>query len=437
VPKSSWHFTRLLGASVLLAQVAVRGQPATADPAVHDLIEQNHQLQQRVESQQHQIDELRDRLDRLQKEPVTPAPAPLAEPEPTARQLPSMEEAGRQVRISGETGLAFFSGGSDSAYPNSDFRIDESRLFVEAPVWHNTYFFGEIDLMTRENPDDYFHVGELYVDVEDVFSSARDRRLNLRLGRFNIPFGEEYQYRGVMENPLITHSVADLWGFDSGVEVYGSLGPFEYILAVQNGGIDKNKALTARVSIEPVKSLHLSASAHNTGKLDVLNDYTSQIWFGNTFFRGLAPAADAHYFQASVFEVDAAWHWKQGHVSAAGGLVQYDDDSPTVDNSRRLSYYSFEAVHVITGNLSGAARYSEVRAPNGYPLAGEGNSGKYFYNPFAPLTTDLQRLSLGLSYQFGPPFIWKVEYSWERGHLVDGFTRNGEDLLSTEVGIRF
>jgi hypothetical protein len=240
-----------------------------------------------------------------------------------------------------------------------------------------------------------------------------------------------------MENPLITHSLSDLWGFDTGLEAYGSYGGLHYILAVQNGGVDKNKAVTARISVDPVKSLHLSVSAHNTGRLDVTNDYVSQIWFGGAFFRGLAPAADARSFEASLFEVDATWRWKDGHLGASGGVVRYEDDSPTVDNSRHLNYYSLEAVQQLAGSLSGALRFSDIQAPRGYPLMGQANGGEYFYNPFAPLTTDLQRLSVGLSYLFGPPFVWKLEYSWERGHLVGGFTRDHEDLLSSEIGIRF
>lgn len=405
-----------------------------------DLLAQNRNLQQQVQQQQKQIDELRQRLDAMQNASVRHEPEvtqPRPEPETPARAGSLVSGAVHEIRVSGETGLAFFSSGSDGAYPKSEFHLDEARIFLEAPVWKNVYFFTGLELATREAGDGYLQVGELYADIEDVLASGRDQRLSLRIGRFNIPFGEEYQYRNVMTNPLITHSVADIWGYDTGVQLYGSLGRLQYNLAVQNGGINKDKSLTARLSFEPVKSLHLSASAHRTGKVDVSEDVFSQIWFGGAFFGALNPAATTRTFEASLFELDAAWRWKEGHVRATGGTAQFDENNATVDNSRRLRYYSLEAVQQIVDRLYGAARYSEVRAPGGYRLMGEGKAGKYFYNPYAPLTTSLQRLSIGVRYQFGPPLVWKLEYSWERGHLAQGLVRDAEDLFSTEIGLEF
>ena len=101
------------------------------------------------------------------------------------------------------------------------------KLFVEAPVWKNVYFFTGLELTTREAADEYFHVGELYADMEDVLTAGRQYTLSLRAGRFSIPFfGEEYQYRNIMANPLITSTPrADIWGTDEGVQAYhGSLG---------------------------------------------------------------------------------------------------------------------------------------------------------------------------------------------------------------------
>ena len=70
-------------------------------------------------------------------------------------------------------------------------------------------------------------------------------------------------------------------------------------------------------------------------------------------------------------------------------------------------------------------------------LAGQGNAGKFFHNPLAPLTTELERLSVGLGYQFGPPLVWKIEYSWETGRLLSGAKRNDEDQFSSLLGVRF
>ena len=394
-------------------------------------MEQNRQLVEQVHAQQKQIDELRSRLDRLDE-----ASAP-------AQTLPSSSDSGRQIRLSGEVGVGFFSTGNDGAQPNAEFRVDDARIFLEAPVWRNVYFFGGIELTTREANDEYFHVGELYVEVENFWSSGRDFTLSLRAGRFNLPFGEEYQFRNVIDNPLISHSLSDIWGIDEGVQIYGQLGRVRYNLAVQNGGhkttrdFDSDKAWIGRLSFDAAPGLALSASAMRTGDLNVAGDALSEVWFANAFFRALGPATTTQTFAAELAEFDAAYRWPTGHLKAAAGWVRFDDDSTTADFSRSLSYHSLEGLQHLSEKLFAAARYSAIDAPRGYPLVGQARAGKYFYNPSAPHTKDLERLSLGLGYRFSPPLVWKLEYSWETGHLVNGTKRNEEDMLSSILGIRF
>jgi hypothetical protein len=437
--------TRFLLSAAIAGLVLTRG--AVLSPAgevettqLGELLNQNRTLQQQVQQQQQQIDELRQRLDALQGAGPRPTAAvqPPPEPAPPARVVESFgADTTRAIRLSGETGLAFFSSGPDGAYPKAEFHVDEARIFLEAPVWKNVYFFTGLELATRESVAGTVDAGELYADIEELFALERGQHLNLRLGRFNIPFGEEYQYRSVMTDPLITHSVADIWGYDTGVQVYGSLSGLQYNFAVQNGGINRDKSLTARIGYDPVRSLHLSASVHHTGKVDAAEDVFSQIWFGGAFFGTLNPGPATRTFSARLYEFDAVWRWKEGQLSAAGGVAQFDEDNGTPDNSRRLRYHSLEIVQQIVDRLSGAVRYSEVRVPGGYRLQGQGDSGKYFYNPYAPLTTDLRRLSAGIRYQFGPPLVWKLEYSWERGHLANGLVRDSEDLFATEFGLKF
>jgi len=80
------------------------------------------------------------------------------------------------VDISGEGGVAFFNSQSDGQTPNAESRIDEARLFVEAPIWNNVYFFTELDLAEPELTDLNLRVGELYLDFEDISQLwGRDR----------------------------------------------------------------------------------------------------------------------------------------------------------------------------------------------------------------------------------------------------------------------
>ena len=416
----------------------------TGDPTLAEIKAQNQALQQQVQKQQQEIDELRQRLDALAAPVARPEPAPrpvAPEPAGPVRLESTALRAAREIRVSGEVGLGYFKSGPDGTSPNGEFRVDDARVFLEAPVWKNAYFFTGLELMTRETGDGNLHFGELYADFEDLLTGSRDERLSLRIGRFNVPFGEEYQVRSVMTDPLIMHSVADIWGIDNGLEIYGTLGRFQYNLAVQNGGqnslthdYNQDKSVTARLSLEPVKGLHLSGSFHRTGKLDAKNDFFSNIWFGGGFFGALGPAATTRTFQATLYEFDAAWQWATGRAQATAGTAQFSDDNPAADDSRRLQYGGLEVVQQVNEKFYAAARYSEVRAAEGYPLVGLGDFGEYY---FGSPTVRLHRLSLGLGYRFAEALTWKIEYSLENGRLINGATRGGENMFSTEVGLKF
>jgi hypothetical protein len=441
-------FQGILTIGGAMSLVAIPGAAADVSSQEFEALKtQNQNLQDQVAKQQRQIDELRRRLDGLQNKP-SDEPARQTEPSERNPEISrQIDESGlraaREIRVSGEAGLFFFRSGSDGAFPNADFRVDDAKLFFEAPVWKNVYFFTGLELTTREAADEYFHVGELYADMEDVLTAGRQYTLNLRAGRFNIPFGEEYQYRNVMANPLITHSAADIWGIDEGIQAYGSLGRVQYNLAVQNGGhktlhdYNQDKSVTIRLGFDPTHFLHLSASAHRTGKLDAANDGLSEIWLSNGFFRALGTSATTRTFDASLYEGDAIARWKEGHFQATGGEAWFDDDSSASNDSRHLTFYSFELMQQLTRRLYGAARYSRIRADKGYPIIGLGNAGQYFYSPFAPRTTDLSRFSAGLGYQFDLSLLWKLEYSWESGHLVGGAPRGDTDTFATELGLKF
>src|SRR5437660_1192004 len=163
-------------------------------------------------------------------------------------------------------------------FPKGDFRVDEAKLFVETPVFEDVYFYSEINLMRRESSDLTVQLGECYLDFENVSKLwNREGWMNLRVGRLDIPFGEEYIYRDAIDNPLISHSLTDFWGVDEGVELYGTVAKVNYVLAVQNGGAQvardftADKSVTVRLGGDPTKWLHVSASAMRTGDLDVAN----------------------------------------------------------------------------------------------------------------------------------------------------------------------
>lgn len=407
----------------LIAQLSA----ADTDP---ELIQQLRELRKQVQQQQETIDRLSRKVAGLQekREPEPPAPTP----EPTRF---------GKIHLSGEGGVAFFHTGSEGQFPNSEFRVDEAKLFIEAPIWNDVYVFGEINFTTREDNDEELWLGELYLDFENISRLwNRDGQLNLRAGRFDIPFGEEYLTRDAIDNPLISHSLSDIWGVDEGLELFGNIGKFRYVAAVQNGGysilrdFDADKAVAGRVSYDPSAWLHISASAMRTGKLNADDDFLSEVWFGNGFVRSLGSLVTTTTFEAQIFEGDFRVRLPHGHIQAAGGYLKYDDNDTAADNQRDVYFYYVEVLHHLTKKLYAAARWSHILADDGFPLVGH---GEYTEFQFYELTEDLWRLSLGLGYRFSQNLLLKAEYTFEQGTNVDGTHRTDEDFLAAELAFKF
>ncbi|MEO6004920.1 MAG: hypothetical protein ABIS43_17325 [Opitutus sp.] len=421
-------------------------QGASVEEQLQEIVAQNRKLQDQVQAQQRLIDALSSQVAEMRGTSAKHERELQTLQERQNEPAPERSEVSRGgmggVRVSGEMGLAFLRTGGNGLFPNSDFRLDDVKLFVEAQVWKDVYAFTELNLFLREFNDEALHLGEVYVDFENVSKLWHvDNLVNLRAGRFNIPFGEEYQTRGVMRNPLISHSLSDIWGTDEGIEIYGSAGKFQYVAAIQNGGhsllhdFNSDKALIGRIGYAPQSWLRVSASAMRTGDLSVKDDVLSEVWFGNAFFRQLGAPASTLNFHADLYEVDATVKWHGGQALATAGRADFDDDDVTRSNARRLKYHSFEVSQDVGEKLYFAARYSDIRVPRGYPLVAWGNYGKYFYS--GVLTERLERLSLGLGYRIGPPLVLKFEYGLESGRTTSGAKREHEDFFSTEVGLKF
>lgn len=420
---------------------AVRATDTNVERQLQLLQQQNDALQSQLQKQQELIDALRREVTDIRETTTQRGDEIKTLREESELETPS-STAGfsvGKVQISGEGGIGWFETGSEGAFPNSEFRVDEAKLFVDAPVWGNVYAFAELNLASHDASDVDLKLGELYLDIEDVSQLwGKDRQLNLRLGRIDIPFGEEYQYRDAIDNPLITHSLTDVWGVDEGIEFYGAFGKVSYAAAIQNGGIPttrdftSDKSIAGRLSYDPKRWLHLSVSGMRTGDLDVADDGLSEAWFGSGWFRSIG--ATATTFHANLVQGDLEFRLPRGHVKTFGGYVHYSDNDPSAQNRRDVYYYSIEGVFDVTRKFYAAARFGQVFAPKGFPLVGNGNSDEYL---FGPLTEDLWRLSLGLGYRWNRHFVVKAEYLIERGKETSGGKRNHEDMIATEAAFGF
>jgi hypothetical protein len=418
-----------------------RGADDSLESRLRLLQQQNEQLQQQLQTQQEQIESLSREMQSMRAATSTP---------PNDNSLPaatlSKESDGPagfrfgNLRITGEGAVGFFHTGSEGAFPNAEFRVDEAKLFFDAAVWGDVYGFAEVNLATREADNLDLRLGEFYFDVENISQWwGMDGLLSLRAGRFDIPFGEEYLVRDAIDNPLISHSLMDFWGVDEGVELYGAQGPVSYAVAVQNGGVSvtrdftSDKSIAGRVAWDPTRWLRLSLSGMRTGDLDAEEDGLSEMWFGNGWFRSIGSPATTR-FHANLVEGDIELRLDRGHLKAFGGYITYDDNDPLAQNRRDVYFYSVESVWNVTRKLHAGARFGQILAPKGFPIVGHGNMGEYL---FGPLTDDLWRLSLGLGYRWNRHFIVKAEYALEHGRKTGGGDRENEDLFATQAAFAF
>jgi len=423
-----------MAASLYVFATPAHAGDTNLEEQVQLLREQNAILQQQLQKQSQSLDALTQKVRGLE--------AANTERENAGAENSGLAESGFNLGkavLSGEGGVGFQKTGSEGFSPNSSFTVEEARLFLDAPVWKDVYFFSEVDLATPENNSAQVNLNELYVDFENVSQLwGRDDQLNVRVGKLDIPFGEEYLTRHAIDNPLILNSVSDFWGVNPGVEIYGALEKFSYCVAVQNGGgsglqdDNDDKAVAGRISFDPNRHWHFSMSGMRTGNINAQNSGLSAEWFGNGFFQSIGSPATTT-FHVNAVELDTTARWAGGYVKAFGGFAQYGDNDPTRGNGRDIFYYSAEVVQNLPKNFYAVTRLSEAIAANGYPIVGNGSAGEYF----SALTTDLWRLSLGLGYRFCDRLIIKTEYAFEGGRQVNGESRNQENFFGTEVAFKF
>ncbi|HUR45020.1 MAG TPA: hypothetical protein VMZ27_04010, partial [Candidatus Saccharimonadales bacterium] len=153
---------------VVIFAVGAGAAESDLEKQLQSLKESNEALRQQLQKQEKTIDELSKKVSAISNETTNEStPAKVRNDEADLTSKPLGFHLGR-VRFTGEGGAGFFRSGPDGVYPNSEFRIDEAKLFVEAPLWNETYFFGELNLTQREDPTESLSMGELYIDFENV-----------------------------------------------------------------------------------------------------------------------------------------------------------------------------------------------------------------------------------------------------------------------------
>lgn len=329
------------------------------------------------------------------------------------------------VDLSGYAALTYFDSGGVGTLDDGSFIVKEASLFLDVQLWERVSLFDETLLLRFPNPDQ-FSVGELHVKLTGLFASEGEGGVGLKVGRIEIPFGEDYLRWDAHESPWITYTAADPYGIDEGVELYGKLGGANWIAALTNGasgtGRDDGPAKLVAVKLygEPCADVYSSVSLLTTGNTTrsafrLSGAPITPVGAGASSSAGVSPSGEVN---ATCWEADARIA-ESRRVSLALQLGQafIEDDADSFD--RDLTWYGIESSVRLSDDVDLLVRYSEIGtndSDTGYIFSGK---------PVAQAedlgfdTHALRRLSGGLCWTVNPHLVGKVEVGHDWLDLID------------------
>lgn len=335
------------------------------------------------------------------------------------------------IDVSGFGSFGYLETGDDGTRSEGGFQVKEASIFFEAGVWDNTVVF--LELQTNRLGDDkskYVRTGEAYVHMRDIIPEWETSKMGVKVGRVDIPFGEEYLFQDGLDNPLISTSASYVYGWDEGVLVYGDYRGIGWVAAITNGydtrseEDDSSKAFNFKVWGNPIEPLYLSASVMSNG-----DSAKSALEFGGSHFQAVGdggPSTNGSSGSSTVdswlFEVDAKYSFgealSQGHLWLSYGKAWADDDDSEFD--RDFQWFTIEPVWSLTDSVYLAMRYSEIGTyddDEGYHFDGKTTAGG---NTLGYDVRRFQRTSLGLGWWINPRLNLKVEWGQDSFDLIDG-----------------
>ena len=383
-----------------------------------------------------------------------------------------------RIRLSGSADLDYLhgQGGEYALYDQGSTQVYDARVFLDADlgsdvrvgettVVRDAGFALEWNLVrlgyTQNN------VGDVYVDLRGLM--ARDW-LNLEVGRFQIPFGENYLRfgRGRASDPFVALSASPPWFWDEGLKLWGksSNGRFGYVASVTDGegglNLEKNssKQVTLKLSWDPSEWLHLSASALRTGKLGASDSSAyASLWLGEAFPRAFGAGTTAPSFDHGVALADGPNELRNVVVLGGDAIVQFpgarlwlsggnasiDSDGSSVYD-RDLLYWLAELVLQLR-TLSPALdpMYLALRANGlGTYNKDEGYLLDFRYGDVGYNMRALDAYSVALGLPLGGNLVLKAQYAIQNIGLVRGINdpeireaAANSDFFGMEIGVHF
>jgi len=368
----------------------------------------------------------------------------------------TLEDGLKRIHVAGNADVGFFYGEKNSAASGARFLIENARLYLDVDLgrdldWsgrrlvHDASFYVEWDIARESEVQN--KIGSLYLRLDRL---ADLEALSIKVGRFLVPFGEEYlrQSEARPENPLISFSAAIPYGWSQGILLFGPVvrDKIDYYVSLTSGqeGFDSNSGgrlqVDAKIDVRPAPWALLSVSGLRIGALGTASTpaRTAMEWsganlssFGSgtpvaSFQEGTAVAADSDPRLGGTAAWEADGGLRENGLGrlwlGVGGLRVRSADLSRYD--RTLWYGIAEGVlegESVSSSLEPlyvALRYSAIgtwTSQRGY-LLGDQNAGSDLgYN-----SKSVSWWSLGIGVRLGPHLIAKAEYAWVDFDLVRG-----------------
>lgn len=335
----------------------------------------------------------------------------------------------QNIDIWGFAAFWFADSGKDGTRPHPGFVIKESTLFVEAHAWEDMSIFFELQTTgLQRDQSSSVRPAELYAHFRNVLKKWGDGLMNIKVGRVDIPFGEEYLWQDAPDNPLISNSAVYPWLWDEGIALYGTMRGLGWVVSITDGTLARSqeenlaKAITVKLYATPWKPIYLSASFMKNGQTA-----RGPLLLGGSFFQpvgadeaktslGVSPSkmVDAILYQANA----TLKFSKQADLELSFGKGLIDDQNNTFD--RDLTWFTIQPRLNLSPKFYAVGRYSEIGtydANMGYHFGGEflaGGNQAYGYD-----ARRLQRFSGGLGWKLNSHLTLKLEVGRDRYEVID------------------
>ena len=349
----------------------------------------------------------------------------------------------QNVEIWGFAAAGYYDTGSGGTRDHGSFEIKEATLFVEADVWEDTSFFLELQT-NRLGADEskFVRTGEVYIHWRDL-QVTNNTALGLKVGRIDIPFGEEYLWQDAVDNPLITNSTSYPYGWDEGVLLYGETSGVNWIAAITDGtdarseDDNSDKAYNLKLYGNVTENFYLSGSYMHNG-----DNVKSAVEFAGSHFEPV-DGSGSEQVSSDLWQIDARYDFKiadmPAYIALVAGMADQSDDDSVFD--RDFRWFSVEPFLQVNPEWYAVVRYSEIGTydnDEGYHFDGKtfaGGNSTFGYD-----VERFRRLGVGIGWQPNPRVTTKLEIGKDWFDLIDGSAIEVDDdrnFVGLEMAVGF